>query len=96
MKVQNIYFKPLLKPSNTYNKPCFKCAYLGENVIDLLIQKGPKISPLLWAILSFQNNIMRPQKQPNWQKISQFGHHEVWFKFFCLKIVVLKTLGFAL
>jgi hypothetical protein len=29
LKVQNIYFKPLLKPKNTYNKPCFETAYLG-------------------------------------------------------------------
>jgi hypothetical protein len=24
LKVQNIYIKPLLKPLNTFNKPCFK------------------------------------------------------------------------
>ncbi len=29
-KVRNIYNKPFLKPPNTYNKPCFKTAYLGK------------------------------------------------------------------
>jgi hypothetical protein len=29
-KVQIIYIKPLSKPLNTYNKPCFQIAYLGE------------------------------------------------------------------
>jgi hypothetical protein len=28
-KVQNIYIKPILKPEDTYNKPCFETAYLG-------------------------------------------------------------------
>jgi hypothetical protein len=27
-KAQNIYIKPLLKPKNTYNKPCFETGYL--------------------------------------------------------------------
>ncbi len=34
------YIKPLLKPKNTYNKPGFETAYLGENVINLLQQKA--------------------------------------------------------
>jgi hypothetical protein len=38
---------------------------------------------------------MSHQNWPNWQKITQSGHHEVWLKFFYLKIVVLKTLGLA-
>jgi hypothetical protein len=42
--IQNIYIKPLLKPKNTYNNPCFECAYLGESVTDLLYQKYPKMS----------------------------------------------------
>jgi hypothetical protein len=28
-KVQIIYIKPLSKPLNTHNKPCFQIAYLG-------------------------------------------------------------------
>ncbi len=32
LKAQNIYIKPLLKPYNTYDKPCLGTAYLGENV----------------------------------------------------------------
>jgi hypothetical protein len=32
LKAQNIYIKLFLKLKNTYNKPCFETAYLGENV----------------------------------------------------------------
>jgi hypothetical protein len=36
LKAQNIYIKTLLKPYNTYNKPCFETAYIDENEINLL------------------------------------------------------------
>jgi hypothetical protein len=39
LKAQNIYIKPLFKPLNTHNEPCFETGYLGENVINLLKQK---------------------------------------------------------
>jgi len=39
LKTQNIYIKLLLKPLNTYSKPCFETDYLGENVKKLLKQK---------------------------------------------------------
>jgi hypothetical protein len=42
LKVQNIYLKPHLKRENTYNKPCFETAYLGESEINLLNQKVAK------------------------------------------------------
>jgi hypothetical protein len=71
LKAQNIYIKPLLKTLNTYNKPCFEIAYLGENVINLLKQKS---SPLFWATSSFQKIILSLLKLPNWQKIAQSGH----------------------
>jgi hypothetical protein len=32
LKVQIGYIKALFKPQNTYNKPCFETAQLGENV----------------------------------------------------------------
>jgi len=43
-----------LKPSNTYNKPCFEIAYLGENSINLLKQKVAII--LGYFILSKNHN----------------------------------------
>ncbi len=54
LKTQNIYIKPLLKLWNTYNKPCVKTAYLGENVINLLKQKVAII--LGYFILSKNHN----------------------------------------
>jgi len=45
MKNLNTYIKPLLKPKNTNNKPCFETAYLGETGINLLQQKiAPKVA----------------------------------------------------
>jgi hypothetical protein len=62
LKAQNIYIKPLLKPSNTYNKPCFETAYLSKNVINLLKQKVAQKVPFFGATLSFQKIIMSLQK----------------------------------
>jgi hypothetical protein len=55
LKAQNIY---ILKPSNTYNKPCFETAYLDENLINLLIQKvAQKVAIILgFFILSKKHN----------------------------------------
>jgi hypothetical protein len=50
LKTRNIYIKPLLKPLNTHNKPCFETANLGKNVINLLKQKVAQKLPLFWAI----------------------------------------------
>jgi hypothetical protein len=36
---QNIDIKTLLKPKNTYNKPCLENDYLNEKCKNLLVQK---------------------------------------------------------
>jgi hypothetical protein len=70
LKAQNIYIKPLLKSWNTYNKPCFETAYLGENAINL-----HAMSAFLWATSSFQKITMSLQKA-QLKKITQSGHPE--------------------
>jgi hypothetical protein len=50
--------KPLL---NSYNKPCFENAYLGENVINLLKQKLAQNVAIFGAISSFQKIILSLQ-----------------------------------
>jgi len=62
LKAQNIYIKPLLKPSNTCNKPCSETAYLGENVINLLQQKVAQIVSIFWGYFTFSKTIMSLQK----------------------------------
>jgi hypothetical protein len=48
LKVQSIYIKSHLKPKNTFNKPYFEIAYLGESLKNLLEQKSsPKMLPFL-------------------------------------------------
>jgi hypothetical protein len=42
LNVQNMYIKQLLKPYNTYDKPCFEIANLGKIVKHLLKQKVTK------------------------------------------------------
>jgi hypothetical protein len=74
LKAQNIYIKPLFKPKNTYNKPCFETAYLGENVINLLQQKGTQDITIYLGYFIFFKIIRSLQKCPNWRKIAQFGH----------------------
>ncbi len=53
-----MYIKPLLKPENTYNKPCFKTAYLGQNVINLLKQKVAQYVAISLGFLIFSKIIM--------------------------------------
>ncbi len=57
-KVKNIYFKPLLKLLNTYNKPWFETVYLGENVVQLHKQKVAQNMPIFggWFIFSKYHN----------------------------------------
>jgi hypothetical protein len=87
LKTQNIYKKPLWKPLNTYNKPCFETAYLGENLKNLVKQKvAPKVTIILgYYILS--KIIMSLQKKPNWQKNAQSGHPG------CLHNILVTYLG---
>jgi hypothetical protein len=54
LKAPNIYIKPLLKPYNMRNKPCFETAYLGKNVINLLKQRVAII--LGYFVLSKNHN----------------------------------------
>jgi hypothetical protein len=62
-----------------YNKPCFECAYLGENVIDLLKQKTAQIVAITFGCFIFSkshNDIPkvaqsvknRPIWSPCWQQ----------------------------
>jgi hypothetical protein len=51
-----------LKPLNGYNKPCFECAYLNKNPIDLLKQKiAQNITITLGYFIHSKNN-NEPQK----------------------------------
>jgi len=43
-----------LKRENTYNKPCFETAYLGESAINLLNQKVAQNVAIFRATLYFQ------------------------------------------
>jgi hypothetical protein len=76
LKAQNIYIKPLLKPYNAYNKPCFETAYLGENVIHLLQQKvAQNVAISLGYFIFSKNHNEHPIAQlPKWQKNAQSGH----------------------
>jgi len=51
-----------LKPSNTYNKPCFETAYLGENVINLLKQKVSQDVAIILGNFIFSKNHNEPPK----------------------------------
>ncbi len=62
MKTQNIYIKPLLKPYNTYNKPFFETAYLGENGINLLQQEAAKTVAISLGYFMFSKNHEEPPK----------------------------------
>jgi hypothetical protein len=57
---------PLLKPLNTYNKPCFEHAYLGENVIDLPKQKIAQNVIFTLGYLIFKKNHNEPSKVAQW------------------------------
>ncbi len=55
LKAQNIYIKPFLKHKNTYNKPCFETAYLGENLLQHKVAQNIAIS-LGYFIFSKNDN----------------------------------------
>jgi hypothetical protein len=73
LKVQKIYIKPLLKPQNTNNKPCFETAYLSKNVIILLKQKvAQKVAIILGYFIPSKNNNKPP-------KVAQLvKNHPIW------------------
>jgi hypothetical protein len=60
LKAQNIYIKPLFKPYNTCNKPCFEAAYLGENVINLHKQKVAQNIAISLGYFIFSKNHKKP------------------------------------
>jgi hypothetical protein len=62
LKAQNIYIKPLLKPENTYNKPCFETVYLGQNEINLLKQKVAQNVTISLGYFIFSKNHISPLK----------------------------------
>ncbi len=62
LKVQYNFIKPPLKSLNTYNKPCFELAYLGENVIDLLKQEIAQNVAITLGYLIFSKNHIYPSK----------------------------------
>ncbi len=51
-----------LKPKNTYNKPCFESAYLGENVINLPQQNVAQNIPMSLGYVIFKKITMSLQK----------------------------------
>ncbi len=52
----------LLKPWNTYNKPCIECVYLSENVKDLLKQKVAQYVAISLGYFIFPKNHNEPPK----------------------------------
>ncbi len=50
------------KPKNTYNKPYFETAYLGENVINLLQQKVAQNIAISSGYFIFSKNHNEPPK----------------------------------
>jgi hypothetical protein len=50
LKVKNIYIEALLKPNNTYNKPCFETANLGEYVKKCLSERVAQNVTILGSI----------------------------------------------
>jgi hypothetical protein len=73
LKAQNIYIKPLLKPKNSYNKPCFETAYLGESVINSLQQKVAQNITISLGYFIFSKNHNGPPKVAQLVK-----HHPIW------------------
>jgi len=73
LKVENIYIKPLLKPQNTYNKPCIETAYLSKNVIILLKQKVAKKVAIIFGYFILSKNHTKPPK------VAQFANNRpIW------------------
>jgi hypothetical protein len=73
LKTQKIYNKPLFKPYNTYNKPYFETAYLGEILINLLKRKvAPKVAIILGNFILSKNHNKPP-------KVNQLvKNHSIW------------------
>ncbi len=69
MKVLIIYIKPLWKSKNSYSKPCFETASLGENVKFCQSKKQPKMLTILGHLHLFQKSQL-----PNGLKITKSGH----------------------
>jgi hypothetical protein len=62
LKAQNIYIKPLLKPSNTYNKRVLKLLIQVKNVINLLKQKVANNVTISLGYLIFSKKHNEPPK----------------------------------
>jgi hypothetical protein len=63
-----------LKPKNTYNKPCFETAYLGEKLINLFkLKVAQKVANVLGYFI-FSKNHNEPPKVAQLAKIAQSGH----------------------
>ncbi len=56
LEVQNIYIKPLFKPANTFNKPCFETACLGVNVKYLRKRKVAQTVTKYFGYFIFSKN----------------------------------------
>jgi hypothetical protein len=70
LNTQNISIKQLLKPKNTYNKPCFETIYLGGNVKNLLKQKvAQKVTISLGYSISSKHHNELPRVGKN---------HPIW------------------
>jgi len=69
LKAQTISIKPLLKPENNYNKPCFQTAYLGDNEINLLKQKVAQNVTIPMAYFIFSKNLNEPRNVAQLMKI---------------------------
>jgi hypothetical protein len=61
LKARKIYTKPLLKPKNTHNKPCFETAYLGVKVINLFQQKVAQNIAISLGYFIFSKNHEPPK-----------------------------------
>ncbi len=73
LKIQSIYIKPLSKPLNTFNKPCFETVYLDENVINLLHPKVDQNITISLVCLIFSKNHNEPPK------VAQLANnHPIW------------------
>jgi hypothetical protein len=68
LKAQNIFIKPLLKPYNTYDKPCFETTYLGKNVINLFKQKVAQNVAISLGFFIFSKNHNEPSKEAQFAK----------------------------
>jgi hypothetical protein len=73
LKAQNIYIKPLLKSSNTYDKPCSESDYLGENAMNLLRQNVAQNVTISLGYFIFSKNHNEPPKVAQLAK-----NHPIW------------------